>query len=487
MRRKSQGLTVAVALLLAACVGTPAGKNQAPAAPVEVFDISSYRKAEDNLRRASADIGATPFPEPVAAGLESAADSGMRAEGTKDSPEPPEVLGISPIGREGSPAVELPLPAAPAKPSQRAVTSPVSPAGRPAASPRASNPSTRPAAPATEQKKTVARQPVTSPAAAVDPAPVKQGGSSGEARPAPREIYARVGDEVEIGLGGGGYVFLGFPDRTQAAGMSFKSKEMRGEKTYFKFKAFAIGAYQLEFLRQDVSSGKAAKEAVLVHVVSDDQFAAAVDRQAAGQAAEAGQTDTADYAYAEKLAGLGKYDAALAEYMKGYKESDLQANDRIAALYARTGDLEAAEKYYKRNLASPGAYAEKAAVGLARIALQKRDSAVFFIYLKPMLAVKGLDIGDVLIDAARFEMGKGEIATGLDLLSEYRTRYPTGARADEADVLTAQLLEADSPQRDIRQARELYGQVLGYFPESRFAALARDRLRYIEQHFFYVR
>ena len=65
--------------------------------------------------------------------------------------------------------------------------------------------------------------------------------------------------------------------------------------------------------------------------------------------------------------------------------------------------------------------------------------------------------------------------------------YPDGKWRDEADFLLAQLLENDSAFRDIARARELYGSLLKRFPESAFADAARERLRYIERHFYQVR
>jgi hypothetical protein len=305
--------------------------------------------------------------------------------------------------------------------------------------------------------------------------------------PRMREIYARISDEVELGLEGEGYVFLGFPDKIQANGMSFKSKQARDGKTYFKFKAFALGNFDLAFQRQDNASGKIAKEEVRIHVVSDADFATAVDQQAVAPARDAAQAETPDLAYADSLVLLAKYDAAIAEYMKGYRESDSFINDRVASVYLLTGDAEAAEKYFKRNLSPGGPYYERAVLGLVRSALARRDAAAFLSYLKPFLSIKGLDIEDSLVQAAIFQKERGDIGVGLALMAEYIKRYPKGARWDEACFLLAQFLEADSPYRDIARAKEIYTMILGTFPESKYASPSRERLRYIEQHFYYVR
>jgi outer membrane protein assembly factor BamD (BamD/ComL family) len=72
-------------------------------------------------------------------------------------------------------------------------------------------------------------------------------------------------------------------------------------------------------------------------------------------------------------------------------------------------------------------------------------------------------------------------------MAEYVKRYPRGERWDEAYFLLAQFLETDSPFRDIARAREIYTMILTAYPESKYAGASRDRIRYIEQHFYYVR
>ncbi len=75
----------------------------------------------------------------------------------------------------------------------------------------------------------------------------------------------------------------------------------------------------------------------------------------------------------------------------------------------------------------------------------------------------------------------------LDLAGEYVKRFPDGAWRDEADYLSAQLLEADSSFRDIARARGLYSGIVTGRPESAFADAARQRLLYIDRHFIQVR
>jgi len=474
MNKINGGLFILIAAALASCAGTAAVVRVDAALPEDLYGIDAYLDAADRAQEEKIPfIPVLPEPSSAAAVI-------RERQG--------EILSMVPASGAPPQGIMLPLPVVPAvNPAQ---TKPK------AAQPAAKQPSARTSAQSSAQTK--AAQPAQKPAAAqksspasgpgvtVNPAPAKSAVPE-STTPRVREIYARISDEVEIGLEGEGYVFLGFPDKIQATGMSFKSKQARDGKTYFKFKAFALGKYDLAFQRQDNASGKIAKEEVRIHVVSDAEFATAVDQQAVLPARDAGQAEKPDLAYADSLVQLEKYDAAIAEYMKGYRESDAFMNDRVASVYSRMGDSEAAEKYFKRNLSPGGPYYERAVLGLVRSALARRDEAAFLSYLKPFLSIKELDIEDYLVQAAVFQKERGDIGVGLALMAEYIKRYPNGARWDEAYFLLAQFLEADSPYRDIARAKEIYTMILGTFPESKYASPSRERLRYIEQHFYYVR
>jgi len=302
-----------------------------------------------------------------------------------------------------------------------------------------------------------------------------------------REIYARPGDELQIGLEGTGFLFLGFPDKpTVPDGMSFKGKETRSGKTWFTFKAAKFGIYDLDFQQQDNVTGKKIMETVRVHVVSDQDFTAAIESTAetSSAASAAGAGDTA---YAEKLASLGAMEAAVSELLKGYKEDDAKTNDLLAQLYLKNGDLEAAGKYYARNLAPANEFTDSAVLGMVRIAVAQKDQRALLSSLRQLLSSRDPGAEEILIQAARMETQLSEIGVGLELATQYANRYPDGRWRDEADFIAAQLLEADSRFRDIGRARDLYQGILRFSPESAFAGPARERLLYIERHFYQVR
>jgi TolA-binding protein len=367
--------------------------------------------------------------------------------------------------------IALPAPVPPATPTLSARATAAQPAIAASAAP-ASGASTAPAAAK------------AAPAASVPSTPPSSAAASTKKV---REVYARVGDEIEIGLDGVGFLFLGFADR-QTDSMTFKARAVKEGKTFFTFKALKLGTWDLDFQQQDNTTGATRIESVRVAVLEEADFAAAVQRQtsqggeAVSEAFEAGRLE-----WAEKLVALGKETAAIAEYLKGYREGNPDLNDRIAALYTRTGDGAAAEKYWRKNVGAASPWGDRAVVGIARLAIARGDLDGYLAWHRQLLAVSAEPIDDVLVDAALAARAKGDVGLGIDLLSEYGRRYPKGKRMDEAAFVTAQLLEAESPFRDLKSSRDLYAALLREFPESAHAPEAVERLRYLEQHFFTIR
>jgi len=498
MRRMS--LLVPVAALAAALSGCATAGPGKPALSVELFDMRTH----------AASAPARPFLEAPRI-ADAAETTGPQSAGLSEMPVVSEVLPEQAV-RPPLPMRLPPLPrletfaqsAAPvevADTTARRVSSMVSMPRLPVPeAPAQSAVKPKPAAASTASASTAAGSTVA--ASAPSATAVLSAASAPSATAAAaetsarmREIYARQGDELQVGLEGQGFLFLGFGNQPgQSDGMSFKGKETRDRKSYFTFKALKFGTYDLGFLQQDNATGKSVRETVRVHVVPEAEFTAAVE---GGQAPVAmgqgispvalGAAAVGDYPYAEKLASLGAREAALAEFLKGYTEGNGYLNERIAALYFTGGDLDAAEKYYAKNLPLAGRPAENGVLGMVRVALARDDARGFLAYLKPFLAIQELSIEEQLIQAAQLELGTGGAGVGLELLAEYAKRYPQGSWRDEADWLRGQLYEANSSFRDIARARASYSDLLQAFPESAFANMARERVRYIDEHFFIIR
>jgi hypothetical protein len=73
----------------------------------------------------------------------------------------------------------------------------------------------------------------------------------------------------------------------------------------------------------------------------------------------------------------------------------------------------------------------------------------------------------------------------LGILDSFRDRFPAGS--DEAWWLYGQLLEANSPSKDIKSALGFYRRLLGEYPLSNRYEAAKRRIAYLEQFYFNIR
>jgi hypothetical protein len=86
---------------------------------------------------------------------------------------------------------------------------------------------------------------------------------------------------------------------------------------------------------------------------------------------------------------------------------------------------------------------------------------------------------------ARQEFDVGRVEQALALLDAMRQRFPLGT--DEAWWLYGQLLEANSPSRDIRLALEYYRRLVREYPQSNRVGAAQQRIAYLERYYFNIR
>ena len=86
---------------------------------------------------------------------------------------------------------------------------------------------------------------------------------------------------------------------------------------------------------------------------------------------------------------------------------------------------------------------------------------------------------------ARAEFDAGRIESALGILDNFRQNYPGGT--DDAWWLYGQLLEANSPSRDIRMAIDYYRRLVSDFPFSDLVEDAQGRIAYLERFYFNIR
>jgi len=106
----------------------------------------------------------------------------------------------------------------------------------------------------------------------------------------------------------------------------------------------------------------------------------------------------------------------------------------------------------------------------------------------PIVAPPGDFPGDSPADyvrRARAEFNAGRVEPALVILDAMRERFPAGS--DEAWLLYGQLLEANSPSRDIRLALEFYRRLVMEYPQSNLVFEAQRRIAHLERFFFNIR
>jgi tetratricopeptide (TPR) repeat protein len=91
---------------------------------------------------------------------------------------------------------------------------------------------------------------------------------------------------------------------------------------------------------------------------------------------------------------------------------------------------------------------------------------------------------DAYIRRARAEYDAGRIASALEILEQFKERFPAGS--DEAWWLYGQILEANSPARDIRSALDYYRRLVREYPQSSRYDDARRRIAYLERYYFNI-
>ena len=83
------------------------------------------------------------------------------------------------------------------------------------------------------------------------------------------------------------------------------------------------------------------------------------------------------------------------------------------------------------------------------------------------------------------EKDAGNVTAALEILDAMKDHYPGGT--DEAWWLYGQLLEANSPARDIRRSLEFYRRLIKEYPQSSRAGEANRRIVYLERFYFNIR
>jgi tetratricopeptide (TPR) repeat protein len=311
----------------------------------------------------------------------------------------------------------------------------------------------------------------------VEPAYTKTDSSSDRVR----TIYARIGDEIEISFKENGWLLLEMP--AKGSGINFISRSIEEGKTLFKLRGNAIGSYPLPFQYQDQLRGIMRREIIEVKVVGENEFDSAMgSRMSDGEK----ELRSKKREYAARLYDLGDFKGALREYLAAYSEGDPALNETIATLALKEKDYKNAASFWKKNLRENGAFHDKALLGLVMANIGLKDRSAMIGQIQELFAVDNFPIEEELMALVRFFNESQNDSFGYQLLNEYLAHFPSGAYLDEIYYLLGMLYEQHPTLRDFKKAREYYTRVVKEHPESPYLLRSKERIDYINRHYFRV-
>ena len=292
-----------------------------------------------------------------------------------------------------------------------------------------------------------------------------------------KRVSAYVGEQISPVYNGLNWLFMASePDN---GGLRYISREVGDETTAFVFLAEEAGEYTLAFQHQDNTRGVVVAEFLRVDVMS-----LAPERGLARNSSEKVELSS-DLTLADSLYSLGNYEASLAEYLSRYEGDDPLINDRIAELSFKTGNMQQAIAYWRRNLAViPSEYAVRAIQSIVQAIPTTGDPVPILDKIELALAMVRepealLLLAQTLYESDHYSESAQIYEHMLAISSRYRGR-------DRVYFMLGKLYETAS-LRDEKKAHGFYSLLLERHPASRYYEEANERAQYLDRHFLRVR
>jgi hypothetical protein len=278
-----------------------------------------------------------------------------------------------------------------------------------------------------------------------------------------RVVRATVGQLVEIPFRGAGWVYLG--ELSSSRGLAYDSRRLDPEGQTFVFRCEAPGTYVLKFYRQDFIRDYILNDHVQVIV---------------GEALES--------------AGIGLFNPptdkgrVIAE--PRWPPLDREREELSRESPPRTGPAGSEEPgaaltpppetaALDDGIAEVTSPPEETAGGTSPGAVPKSGQSSETVADMPEDSPP-----DSYVSRALEAYNAGNIVQALAVMEQFRQRFPIGT--GEAWWLLGQLLEANSPARDIRLSLEYYRRLVSEFPQSPRVPAARRRIAYLERYYFNI-
>jgi hypothetical protein len=268
-----------------------------------------------------------------------------------------------------------------------------------------------------------------------------------------RIVRATVGQLVEIPFRGTGWVYLG--ELGSRRGLTYDSRRLDQEGQSFIFRAEAVGTYALKFYKQDF---------IRDYILND---------------------------YVQVIVGEAPDSAGIGWFNPPIDRGRVVAEPRWPTI--ESGPAGAVPQTQPPTVQTPPAAAVTPPPAPTRPVI--RDDGIAPVpqatasgspaqNLPPEFSAGGTGPADY-VTRAKQEYDAGRVGSALSVLDQMRQQY--AVLTDEALWLYGQLLEANSPSRDIRLALEYYRRLVREYPQSPRVPEAQQRISYLERYYFNLR
>jgi hypothetical protein len=269
-------------------------------------------------------------------------------------------------------------------------------------------------------------------------------------------VRATAGQLVEIPFRGAGWVYLG--ELGSRRGLAYDSRRLDPEGQSFVFRCETPGTYVLKFYRRDF----------IRDYILNDHVQVIVEE-------------------APESAGIGLFNPpadrgrVIAEPRWPPLDREREALSREPGPGTPAGSEETAAPAPPSEASSGGASPpEETEGGDPPGAVPESGQSAETAADMP----EDSQPGDY-VSRAMEEYNAGRIAQALAVMESFRRRFPSGT--DEAWWLLGQILEANSPARDIALALEYYRRLVREFPQSQRVQAAQRRIAYLERYYFNIK
>jgi hypothetical protein len=273
-----------------------------------------------------------------------------------------------------------------------------------------------------------------------------------------RVVRAAVGQIVEIPFRGAGWVYLG--ELSSRRGLAYDSRRLDPEGQSFIFRCETPGTYILKFYRQDF---------IKDYILNDHvQVIVGEAPETAGIGLFNPPVDRGRVIAEPRWPPLDREREELSrEPRPGPAEGGETAARTPPPETAASGTVEGASPAQETVSGTlPGAVPESG--GSEGTPADAHEDSPPNDYVR----------------RATEEYNAGRIVQALSIMDGFRRRFPGGT--GEAWWLMGQLLEANSPARDIKLALEYYRRLVREFPQGPQVPAAQRRIAYLERFYFNI-